>query len=167
MPPKPPTAATPLTGMASDSRLVIDRSSHTITMTRSFTASRELIFNAWTQPEQVACWWDASGERLAECEIDLRTGGAFKFVNHGTSGAPPFVGKYREIAPPGKLVFEAMGAIGTVILEDSDGGTMMTVAIKCPSEAHFEQFVAMGVDVGTSQTLDNLVRYVGTKGRRF
>jgi uncharacterized protein YndB with AHSA1/START domain len=163
MPPKLSTAVTPLTGLASDSRLVVDRSTHTIIMTRSFTASRELIFDAWTQPEQVACWWDPSGERLAECEIDLRTGGAFKFVNQSTSGAPPLVGKYREIVPPGKLVFEAMGAIGTVILEDSDGGTMMTVAIKCTSEAHLEQFVAMGVDVGTSQTLDNLVRYVGTK----
>ena len=43
----------------------------------------------------------------------------------------------------------------------------MTVAIKCTSAAHLEQFVAMGVDVGTSQTLDNLVRYVGTKPRQY
>jgi uncharacterized protein YndB with AHSA1/START domain len=165
MPPKLPTVASPFTGMASDSRLVIDRITHTITMTRSFTAPRELVFDAWTQPEQVACWWDASGEHLAECEIDLRAGGAFKFVNQGTSDAPPLVGKYREIAPPGKLVFEAMGAIGTVALEDFDGGTVMTVSIKCTSGAHLEQFVAMGVDVGTSQTLDNLVCYIGTKWR--
>jgi uncharacterized protein YndB with AHSA1/START domain len=163
MPPKLSTGPTPLTRLASDLSLVIDRSTHTIMMTRSFKAPRELIFDAWTQPEQVACWWDPSGERLAECEIDLRAGGAFKFVNQGTSGAPPLVGQYHEIAPPGKLVFATMGAIGTVILEDSDGGTIMTVAIKCTSEAHLEQFVAMGVDVGTSQTLDNLVRYVATK----
>ena len=160
MPPKLATDLETPSRRASDLSLVIDRSAHTIRMNRRFTAPRQSIFDAWTQPEQIACWWDPSGERLAECEIDLRPGGAFRFAPRGAHGAPPFMGKYLEIAPPGKLVFEAMGAIGTVIFEDLDGATLMTVAIKCASEAHLEQFVALGVDVGTSQTLDNLVRHM-------
>jgi hypothetical protein len=40
----------------------------------------------------------------------------------------------------------------------------MTVSIRCPSADHLEQFVKLGVDAGTDQTLDNLVVHV--EGRR-
>ena len=66
--------------------LVIDRGSHTIRLTRNFDVPRARIFEAWTQPQQVACWWDAAGEPLAVCEIDLRPGGFFQVCLQGTSG---------------------------------------------------------------------------------
>ena len=52
--------------------LEIDRSTHTIRLTRAFKAPREQIFEAWTQPEQVTAWWDPAGQPLTVCEIDLR-----------------------------------------------------------------------------------------------
>jgi uncharacterized protein YndB with AHSA1/START domain len=141
----------------------IDRATHTIRMTRVFDASRAQIFEAWTQPEQVTCWWDAASAPLTVCEIDLRPGGAFKFV---TQSHPemPFAGIYREITPPDRLVFEAMGATGRVALEAIAGKTRMTVEIECHSAGHLDQFLKMGVNVGTSETLDNLVTYAR---RRF
>jgi uncharacterized protein YndB with AHSA1/START domain len=137
----------------------IDRRTHTIRLTRDFAAPRSEIFEAWTQPEQVTCWWDCAGEPLQVCEIDLRPGGAFKFM---TKGHPemPFAGTYREIAPPERLVFEAMGATGRVILQDIAGRTQMTVEIECKSADQLEQYLKMGIDTGTSQTLDNLVAYM-------
>ena len=139
--------------------LEIDRAAHTIKLTRSFAAPRAEIFEAWTRPEHVTCWWDAAGEPLTACEIDLRPGGAFKFV---TKGHPdmPFAGTYHEIAPPECLVFEAIGATGRVTLQDVAGQTHMTVEIACRSAEQLEQYLKMGVDAGTSQTLDNLVVYV-------
>ena len=138
--------------------LEIDRRTHTIRLTRVFDASRAQIFEAWTKPEQVTCWWDAAGDPLAACEIDLRADGAFKFV---TKSRPetPFAGTYREIAPPHRLVFEALGATGRVVLRDVAGKTHMTVEIECRSAEQLDQYLKMGVDVGTSQTLDNLVEY--------
>jgi uncharacterized protein YndB with AHSA1/START domain len=153
MPPRPHTTA--------DTKVMVDRTNNRIVLTREFTAPREQVFEAWTHPEHVACWWDPSGTRLKACEIDLRPGGAFSFVNQGPPDVPPFAGIYRKIAPPGELVFEGMGGTGRVILEDLDGTTLMTVSIECGSPAHLEQFLKMGVDSGTSQTLDNLVVYVG------
>jgi uncharacterized protein YndB with AHSA1/START domain len=138
--------------------LEIDRRSHTIRLTRVFDAPRAEIFEAWTRPEHVSHWWDAAGEPLAVCEIDLRPGGAFKFVTRGHPDMP-FAGAYREIAPPDRLVFEAMGATGRVILRELAGKTHMTVQIECRSAEQLEQYLKMGVDVGTSQTLDNLVAY--------
>ena len=142
-----------------ETNLVVDRGAHKIILTRTFAAPRKRIFEAWTQPEKVACWWDPAGARLRECEIDLRPGGTFKFVNQGSG--PPFSGVYREITPPEQLVFETMGAIGRVALSTVGGGTRMTVTIECGSAAKLDQFVNMGVGVGTSKTLDNLVTYVG------
>jgi len=97
--------------------LVIDRRSHTIKLTRNFDAPRAEIFEAWTNPEHVACWWDPAGEPLAACEIDLRT------------------------------------------LEEAAGRTHMAVEIECQSAEQLDQYLRMGVDDGTAQTLDNLVAY--------
>jgi uncharacterized protein YndB with AHSA1/START domain len=138
--------------------LEIDRGTHTIRLTRVFDASRAQVFEAWTKPEHVVWWWDAAGERLTACEIDLRPGGNFRFV---TSGHPemPFFGTYREITPPDRLVFEALGATGRVVFREVAGKTLMTVEIECRTADQLDQYLKMGVDVGTSQTLDNLVSY--------
>ena len=148
---------------SAETKVVVDRAANAIVMTRTFAAPREDIFAAWTQPVQVTRWWDASGAPLATCEIDLRPGGAFRFVTQGRPDVPPFSGVYREIAPPERLVFDAMGAVGTVLLKEVAGTTVMTVSIACPSAQHLDQFLQMGVDVGTAQTLDNLVAYINAK----
>jgi len=142
--------------------LVIDHDAHTIRLMRHFGVPRAMIFQAWTEPEHVTCWWDAAGEPLAVCEIDLRPGGSFKFV---TQGHPemPFAGVYREIAPPDHLVFEALGATGRVVLKEVDGRTQMTVEIACQSAQQLDQYLKMGVHTGTAQTLDNLVAYAGSR----
>jgi uncharacterized protein YndB with AHSA1/START domain len=113
----------------------------------------------------VTRWWDAAGGPLAICEIDLRPGGAFKFVTEGHPDMP-FTGIYREIAPPDRLVFEAIGSTGRVLLREADGKTRMTVEIECRSEEQLDQFLKMGVNVGTGQTLDNLVAYMRTRASR-
>jgi len=155
MPPRP--------NSTTELNLVVDRAAHKITFTREVAGSREQVFAAWTQPEQVSVWWDPWGAPLAECQIDLRPGGAFKFVNQEASGAQTFAGVYREIAPPGRLEFAAMGAVGTVLLEDVDGCTQLTVTIACASAEHLDQFLQMGVADGTAHTLDNLVAFMAFK----
>ena len=110
-------------------------------------------------PDQIGRWWDPDGQRLEVCEIDLKVGGGFTFVSRAHPDMP-FVGSYQEIAPPHLLVFEAMGAVGRVHLEEHSAGTRMVVEITCPSEQQLNHFVQMGVATGTAQTLDNLVKHV-------
>jgi uncharacterized protein YndB with AHSA1/START domain len=133
----------------------IDQATHTIRFVRELDAPAARVFAAWTEPQQLARWWDPSGEKLAACEIDLRPGGAFRFV---ASHHPdkPFTGVYSEIVFPTLLAFEANGATGKVMLAERAGGTRMTVEIACRSSEHLAQFVAVGVAAGTSRTLDNL-----------
>lgn len=137
----------------------IDRDTHTIRLTRDFDASRTDVFDAWTRPEHVTCWWDCDREPLLVCEIDLRIGGRFKFA---TKARPElvFTGVYLEISPPDRLVFEAIESTGRIVLREVAGLTRMTVEIECRSAEQLEQFLKMGVATGTSQTLDNLVAYM-------
>lgn len=127
----------------------------TISFERRLRASREDVFDSWTRPDEVSTWWDPTGAPLVRCEIDLRVGGAFAFVNSGH--APPFAGVYRVVDRPGLLVFDALGAVGTVTLTSDGAATLMKVEIRCASADHFQQFVNFGVHEGTARTLDNLV----------
>lgn len=150
-----PAAAHPF----SPPNFALDEAAHTIRFERALHGTPEQAFEAWTDPRQVALWWDPTGEPLSRCEIDLRVGGTFVFVS-AAHPEMPFTGVYRQIDRPHRLVFDAMGAEGRVILEPSGAGSRMTVEIVCANAAHLQQFVAMGVAAGTSGTLDNLVAHL-------
>ncbi|MFO0554630.1 MAG: SRPBCC domain-containing protein [Polyangiaceae bacterium] len=142
----------------------VDRETRTIRFRRTLATTREDVFDAWTRPERISDWWDPTGAPLVACSIDLRPGGAFRFENAGHS--PPFVGTYRTVDRPSLLVFEAMGAVGTVSLQASGASTIMSVTITCPSDEHFEMFVKLGVDTNTAKTMDNLVAHVSAPRQR-
>lgn len=142
--------------MITQATTTVDQTTHTIRFERHLDAAREAVFEAWTTPDTIATWWDPTGTPLAACTVDLRVGGAFAFTM-ASQHAPPFAGTYRVIERPARLVFDALGAEGTVLLTTEDGGTRMVVLIRCASAEHLAQFIARGVQAGTEQTLDNLV----------
>jgi uncharacterized protein YndB with AHSA1/START domain len=79
-----------------------------IAFRRVFDAPRHLlVFEAWTRPDLLKRWLYGPEEwPLAVCEIDLRVGGAARFVWHHRDGkVMGMSGVYREIAPPERLVF--------------------------------------------------------------
>jgi len=129
----------------------------TISFVRTLRAAPDQVFDAWTRPEQIALWWDPEGAPLSDCTVELRPGGAFRFVMASTQ---EFAGVYRTVERPCLLEFDAMGAFGTVSLQARGEATLMTVSIRCASSADLDRFVEMGVDTGTARTLDNLVAYL-------
>ena len=146
--------------------------STTIMVTRLFDAAPSAVFEAWTKAEHVAHWWDPSGAPLAVCEIDLRPGGAFRWVHQGDKGMEyPFTGIYREITPPDGLVFAARTfpsspeSIATLSFLEDSGGTKFTMTIECQSIEDRDTLLAMRVDVGTARTLENLAEFLHQIGR--
>jgi uncharacterized protein YndB with AHSA1/START domain len=139
----------------------------TLVMMQSFDAAPGDVFEAWTNPEEVAQWWDPTGSPLAICEIDLRPDGAFRWVNQGDTGLThPFTGTYREIVPPERLVFEGgMSPTGprqlsTLTFIESDGRTNLTITIECQSVEQRDAMLAMRIEVGTGRTLQNLAAHL-------
>ena len=78
-----------------------------IAMTRVFDAPRRLVFDAYTKPELVKRWLlGPPGWTMPVCEIDLRVGGAYRYVwRHIVKGNEMGMGGvYREIAAPVRIV---------------------------------------------------------------
>lgn len=110
-----------------------------IAMTRVFDAPRELVFDAWTKPELLKRWLGVrNGWSLEVCEVDLKVGGAFRFVWRGPDGAEMGMGGvYREIVRPERLVsterfddpwYEGE-ALDTIELVEQDGKTTATTTV--------------------------------------
>jgi len=54
-----------------------------IVSTRIVNFARELVYEAWTNPEHLKNWWGPSGFTNTFHEFDLRPGGRWRFIMHG------------------------------------------------------------------------------------
>lgn len=149
----------------SDSFTVTTSSDHEIRMTRLFDAPRHLVFEAMTKPEHVRQWWGRLGEgySVPVCEIDLRVGGAWRFVNRHPGGEAAFHGEYREITPPSRLVFteifeEFPDTVSVVTSEftEEGGQTRFTATVRYPSVEVRDMVLASGMAVGAGISYDRL-----------
>src|SRR5262245_16235950 len=50
-----------------------------VILTRTFDASVERVWKAWTDPQEVMRWWGPKGFTSPSCKIDFRVGGKFIF----------------------------------------------------------------------------------------
>lgn len=105
-----------------------------IVLTRVFDAPRSVVFDAMTRPELLKRWFGPRGWSLVVCEVDLRVGGAWRFVLRGPDGAETGMrGVYREIVPPERVVdtetFDDVPgeSLRTTVLVEDRGRTTLTV----------------------------------------
>lgn len=54
-----------------------------IVSTRIFNAARELVYRAWSDPNQLKNWWGPAGFTNTFNEFDFRVGGKWLFIMHG------------------------------------------------------------------------------------
>lgn len=79
----------------------------TLQLRRVFSAPREKVFAAWTDPKQMKQWIiPQDGFSVPNALVDLRVGGKYRIEMLSSEGVcHTAVGTYREIAVPEKLVF--------------------------------------------------------------
>jgi len=133
-----------------------------ILITREFNAPRHLVYKAYTTPELVRRWWAGRRGEMTVCEIDLRVGGAWRFVMTSSEGFEvAFHGTYREIVPDERLVhtevYEAMPdaeAVNTLTFAETDGRTTLTVLVDCGTREVRDGMMASGMEVGMQEAYD-------------
>ena len=80
---------------------------------RTYSAPRQLVWDAWTDPDQIAQWWGPRGIKTPResIELDLRPGGriAFDMVDEATGHRYPNSGTILELDPPARLVWSDDG----------------------------------------------------------
>jgi len=150
---------------SSDTFTTSTPSDREIVLTRLFDAPRHLVFEVMTRPEHVKRWWGILDDKhsVTVCEIDLRPGGAWRFVGRGPQGDAEFYGVYREIDPPGRVVFTEIYApfpdvesVVTSVLTEEDGKTRLTATCLYPSLEVRDMVLNTGMAGGAAISYDRL-----------
>ena len=126
---------------------VTAQSEREIVMTRDFDAPRRLVFDALTKPELLKRWLGVfGGWELAVCDVDLKVGGAYRYVWRRSSDGSEMGlrGVYREIVPPERLVctelfdeawYPGESLITTTLAEQGDRTTFTSTILYESQEA--------------------------------
>jgi uncharacterized protein YndB with AHSA1/START domain len=137
-----------------------------IRLTRLFDAPRALVWEAMSKPEHIRRWWGCIGDgySVPVCEVDLRPGGAWRFVNRTPKGEMvAFYGVYREIVPPERVVFTEIfeqfpdtESVVTSVLTEENGKTRLTATCLYPSVEVRDMVIKSGMERGAGISYDRL-----------
>jgi uncharacterized protein YndB with AHSA1/START domain len=135
-----------------------------ILISREFDAPPHLVYRAWTTPELVERWWAGKRGEVTIAEIDLRVGGAWRYVMtaHGEFEVG-FHGVYRELSENERIVSTEVyegapdaEAVNTLTLTERDGRTTMTVLVQHQNQANRDMHINSGMEGGMNEALDKL-----------
>lgn len=134
---------------------------------RTFPVSRERIFAAWTDPEEMKQWFGGDHCRASGITVDFRVGGSYSVTGCRESETWNLAGVYREIIPPSRLVYtwqwlddpdwEGGPSLVTVeFTEVADGTEVSVTHERFPTEESRGNH-----DQGWTQALGKLSGYLG------
>ncbi len=136
-----------------------------IRLTRRFNAPRRLVFEAMTRPEHIVRWWGCLGDgySVPVCEVDLRVGGRWRFVNRHPKGEAAFHGEYLEIDAPRRVVFteiyeafpDTVSVVTSELIEEGTG-TRLVATVRYPSLEVRDAVIASGMSRGAGISYDRL-----------
>ncbi|WP_341579830.1 SRPBCC family protein [Microbacterium schleiferi] len=141
----------------------------TVVVERLVSASREVVFEAFTSVDHLSAWWGPDGFTTSTREFEFREGGEWIFTMHGPDGTDyaEWI-RWREIVAPERIVLlhgEYAGdpnAFDSVFTFDEVGAqTRVTLSTVFPTkqlrDTAVEEYHAIE---GGAQTLGNLATYV-------
>ena len=137
-----------------------------ILITRTFDASRPLVYTAWTTPDLIKRWWGGDRGVVTSAEVDLRVGGTWRYVLQANGGFEvAFHGEYREIIPNERIVatevFEGMPdaeALTTNTFTEHEGRTTLSILVRHTSQEHRDAHINSGMEGGMQEAMDHLER---------
>ena len=153
----------------SRNNLVVERENKTITMSRVFDAPRQKVWEAFTDPGLIVQWWGPSYLTTTVDKMELRPGGAWRFVQRDEEGNEyGFRGEYKEVVPPEKLTytfeFEPMaGHVSTetiTLAELPDGKTKGVTTAVFDTLEDLDGMIQSGMEDGAVESWDRLTELV-------
>lgn len=133
---------------------------------RTFDATRDQVWKAFTDPTLVPRWWGPHGTTTTVEEMDVRPGGKWRYVSRAADrDEVAFYGEYLEVDPPQGFRWtfmfdvEGMGPQGgpeTFTFEQLDGRTQVTSVGHMGSAEVIEAALATGMVGGALETWDRL-----------
>ena len=159
--------------MKSTGNLIVDaRGELEVVMTRVFDAPRTLVFEAYTKPELLKRWLGVfGGWTMPVCEIDLRVGGAYRWVWRNADGREMGVrGTYREIVAPERLVntekfdepWYPGESVNTAVFVEQGGKTTLTVTLRYESREARDGVLRSPMEGGVAESYDKLAELLAS-----
>lgn len=143
-----------------------------IAMTRVFDAPRHLVFEAMTRPELIKRWLlGPDGWTMPVCEIDLRVGGAYRYVWERGETRMGMGGVFREIAAPERIVQTEVfddawypgEAVNTTVLTEENGRTTLTLTVLYQSKEARDGVLASPMEDGVAASYDRLAELLASQ----
>ena len=115
---------------------------------RRIRASAARLFAAWTQPEQVQCWWGPRSVTCIGADIDLRVGGRYRIAHRMPDGAVVYIaGAFLRIEPPYQLVYTWR--------REPESGAEETVTVRFEPRDAATEIVVVHERIADRQTRDS------------
>jgi uncharacterized protein YndB with AHSA1/START domain len=142
--------------------------SNEIRITRIYDAPVQAVWDAWTDPKQVAQWWGPRGFTLTTYSKDLKSGGSWNYTMHGPDGVDyPNKTQYLEVEKYSKLVYDHGGNDDrpplfrvTVLFSETGGKTKMDMSMTLPTPEAAEETRKFIKKAGGDSTWDRLAEYL-------
>lgn len=153
-----------MTSKPQEKATITTPSDREIVTERVFDAPRDLVFKTLTNPELIPEWWGPKHSTTIVDQMDVRPGGAWRFVERSSDGSENgFRGTYREVEPPERVVqtFEWEGMPGhvlveTVALEDLGEKTKLTTVSLFHTSEERDGMLDAGMELGLNESYDKL-----------
>ncbi|HVU88244.1 MAG TPA: SRPBCC family protein [Pirellulales bacterium] len=142
--------------------------SRDINIIRVYDAPVALVWDAWTDPAQVAQWWGPRGFTLTTHSKDLRVGGHWNYTMHGPDGTDyENTTLYHEVEEHAKLVYDHGGHKDrpplfrvTALFTDLGGKTRLEMTMTLPTPEAADETRKFIRKAGGDSTWDRLAEYV-------
>ncbi|TWT77092.1 hypothetical protein Pla123a_25220 [Posidoniimonas polymericola] len=145
-----------------------DEKANEIYINRVYDAPVALVWDAWTDPEQVAQWWGPRGFTITTHSKDLRPGGHWSYTMHGPDGTD-YENRtlYYEVVEHEKLVYDHGGNDDrpplfrvTVLFFKEQGQTRMEMTFALETAEAAAEIKKMIKQANGNSTWDRLAEYV-------
>lgn len=146
--------------------------SNELKLTRVYDAPASVVWDAWTDPLQVAQWWGPRGFTLTTHSKDLRPGGHWHYTMHGPDGTD-YENRtfYHEVEEGAKLVYDHGAGDDrpplfrvTVLFRETYGKTTMDMTMRLATAEEAEKTRRFIKQAGGNSTWDRLAEYLEKNG---
>ncbi|HEX5369474.1 MAG TPA: SRPBCC family protein [Dehalococcoidia bacterium] len=148
-----------------------------LVLERTIDVPTELVWEAWTRPEHLRNWFTPAPWTVADCEVDLRPGGIFRFIMRSPEGQEEgSSGCFLEVTPGRRLVWTDALLQGyrpapqpfltaVISMQPEGNGTRYTAMAMHRDEETRQKHEEMGFYDGWGTVLDQLIVYAKTMRR--
>lgn len=152
----------------------VNKETKTVLITETFSAERDLVWDAYTKPELLDQWWAPKPWTSRTKVMDFREGGRRFYAMVSPEGLERWsVQKYTSITPKTNFKFfnafsdenenlELPGSDWDLDFSEENGRTTVTVEIYNESLERLERMIAMGFKEGFTATLGHLTELLAT-----